>query len=172
MRALGELVGFQYRVQFPEIATMERHYRPGSQHRLVLVQLADVGVGDGKGPQEPRQSFYVTTLLQSLTHSRHLGHREVQSGQREHGVRQDGRRGHRNRHADPGRGRRLRVGPRAGPGAAGAEPRAQPQSHVGCQRCGNVCHPPSEPRHHSTSGMALTTVKTSRQWERGGSGNK
>jgi len=77
VRVLGELVVFEYGVHVAVVAAVERHDGPGPEHGLALVQLDDVGMGDGQRPQEPGQPLDVTALLERLAHAGHLRHAEV-----------------------------------------------------------------------------------------------
>jgi len=87
VRVFGESVILDDVVELAVVAHMESDEGAGPQHRLVLIQLADVGVSDGQRPQEPAQAFDVPALLQRLADGGHLRHAEVQRRQCEHGRR-------------------------------------------------------------------------------------
>ena len=69
---VGELVVFEDAVQLAKVAEVEGDDGPRSEHGLALVELLDVGVGDGEGPEEPAQPLDVPALLQGLADGRHL----------------------------------------------------------------------------------------------------
>lgn len=81
VRLLGEAVRLDDVVQLAVVAHVVGDERPGPEHGLVLVQLADVRVGDGQRPQEAAEALDVAALLERLANGRHLAHGEVERRQ-------------------------------------------------------------------------------------------
>lgn len=77
VRVFGELVVLEDRVELSEVAAVKGDNGASAQHRLALVELADVGVRDGQRPEEARQPLDVAALLERLAHGRHLLFRKL-----------------------------------------------------------------------------------------------
>ena len=69
---VGELVVLQNVVHFSEVPQVKSHDCSGSENTLRLVQLLNIGMGNGQRPEEPSQSLDISALLQSLAYSRNL----------------------------------------------------------------------------------------------------
>lgn len=73
----GELVVLQDGVHLAEVVAVEGDDGPGPEDGLVLVELADVGVGDREGPEEPGEALDVPVFLEGLADGGHLGDGEI-----------------------------------------------------------------------------------------------
>lgn len=82
VRIFGEAVRFDDVVQLAVVAHVIGHQGPGSEDRFRLVQLGDVGMGDGQGPEEASEPFDVSGLFKRLANGRHLTDGEVERRKR------------------------------------------------------------------------------------------
>lgn len=82
VRVFGEPVRLDDVVELAVVAHVVGDQGPGSQHRLGLVQLANVRMGHRQRPEEPAQSLNVAALLQRLANGRHLADAEIQRRER------------------------------------------------------------------------------------------
>ena len=60
---VGELVVLQNVVHFSEVPQVKSHDCSGSENTLRLVQLLNIGMGNGQRPEEPSQSLDISALL-------------------------------------------------------------------------------------------------------------